>query len=92
MAPLPVGLLQPHLPCTAGQKHNSETDLVVPTPRTREQSQPITGQWKPQSKEEALPNIQHKMKEKYVSDKGRRQKLTNQLNEEETVYLKKNLK
>ena len=58
VASLPVRALQSRLPHTAYQKCSSEMELGASTATNREQTLPWTGQWQPQSKEEALLNIQ----------------------------------
>ena len=48
--------------------HNSlELDLGVSTPTTGEQMLPTTGLWQPQSKEEALPNIQSRLQSPHTN-------------------------
>ena len=57
-APLPVGMLQTHLPCTAAQKHSSEMDMGASTPIIREQlNRAVTNR----AIEEALLNIQGRL-------------------------------
>ena len=58
VAPLPVGEFQSHLLYTAAQKCSIETGLGASAPTHREQTLSLTGRWQPQSKEEALLNIQ----------------------------------